>query len=259
MKKALIFLCALSLTAFAIPASANSPAYIAVGWDGDQVYFLDNGLNKLSSFTAGAIDPDGVTSDGKYIYSGHFTTSEVIAYDLSGTKQFSWGAPALSGLQGMTMVGSELAIFVRTGLLTGSIDFYNPLSGAYIRSISNQNITGSIEGLAYDGTLIWAIGDELLSIDPISGSTVNTINNAAWINQDPFGGTGIAIGGIDELILVSPNGNWYRVSKTDGSILASGKNGIDMYDLAAIPAPEPATILSLCIGLIGLAGFRKRS
>ena len=159
----------------------------------------------------------------------------------------------------MTMVGSDLAIYSRSGF--GTIDFYEPLTGNYIRSIGNSAFTGTIEGLAYDGSLIWAIGGSLLGINPTTGEIVTSLPNAASTIL-PFGGTGIAIGGANELVLAADTGQWYRVSKTDGSVIASGSNGIDMYDLAALSpssVPEPTTMLLLGLGLVGLAGFRKRS
>ena len=56
--------------AFAGPALAV-PTYVASTWSPDAIYILDQDFSVLSSFAAGAIDPNGVVSDGTLIYSGH--------------------------------------------------------------------------------------------------------------------------------------------------------------------------------------------
>jgi len=98
MKKALIFLCALSLVAFAVPAFAD---YIAVGgWDSGAVYILDNGFNLKSSFATEAVGPDAVATDGKYIYSGHFEIFILILHLLVKSSLMTSTAKSSSAGQG---------------------------------------------------------------------------------------------------------------------------------------------------------------
>ncbi len=208
--------------------------YVAGTWSDTAVHFLDNNLADTGSFPAGSTNPNGIATDGSLIYTGHFTTQEVIAYDFSGVEQFRWSA-SLSGLQGMELVNGELA--VANG---GLIEFYTPATGVFNRSIPSAG--GSVEGLAFDGIVLWQLDSgAIVGISPADGSVVSSLPNAA--SGCTFGGTGITASAPGELTLACTNGDWFQVSSADGSVLASGNNGLDMfalkfYSLAPPPAPS---------------------
>lgn len=249
-------LLALILSWSAGAAKAQVSTFIAATWSDDAVHLLDADLNSISSFPAGASDPNGIATDGTLIYTGHFTTNEVIAYDFSGAEQFRWSA-SIGNLQGMEVVGGELAI--ASG---DAIQFHDPSTGNLIRSVPS---TGGSEGLSFDGTVLWSLAGDIVALDPQNGNVVRTIANAA--SGCSFNGTGISVSAPGELHLGCNNGDWYRVSSGDGSVLESGNNGLDMYGLklaagaasvimsTAQPVPTlgPAA-LCLLIVLLGVLG-----
>lgn len=200
--------------------------YVAGTWADSAIRILDQDLNVVRSFPAGSTTPNGIATDGTLIYSGHFSTQEVIAYDFTGTEMFRWSA-TLWGLQGMELVDGELGV-----ARGGSIDFFEPTTGTYIRSIPSQG--SSTEGLAYDGVQLWQLVDaSIYGVSPANGSVISIIPNAAA--GCSFAGTGFTVTAPNELVLACSNGNWYRVSSLDGSVLDSGNNAENMYALKAIP------------------------
>jgi hypothetical protein len=234
----------------AVPAArGQSPAYVTGTWNDNAVHFLDSNLNDLSSFPAGSSNPNGIATDGTLIYTGHFTTSEVVAYNFSGVEQFRWSA-AIPNLQGMELVVGELA--TASG---ATIQFRNPATGVQIRTIPEA--PANIEGLAYDGAALWQLDSSVIyATNPADGSIIRTIPNPAAAFS--FGGTGLTSSGVNELTVAASTGNWWKISSTDGSILSSGNNGLSMFALKAVPIPEPASIglLALCGGLM-LRGRRR--
>jgi len=219
----------------------STPAFVACTWNDNAVHLLDASLADISSFPAGASSPNGVAFDGTLIYTGHFLSQEVIAYDLAGVEQFRWSDAGLAGLQGLTIVGSELAAMDASSDL---IRFYDPVAGSENRNFSSGPDGGGVEGLTYDGTYLWALGNNsLYGMDPVDGSVDLTIPNAA-VNCS-YTGTGIAVAAPGELVLACVDGTWYRVSAADGSVITSGNNGLNMYGLEALTATAPTSVLSI--------------
>ena len=141
-------------------------------------------------------------------------------------------------------VTDEMALFTSGP----NINFYHPLSGAFVRSFAA--VAGTVEGLAWDGQYLWQLETNLIyATSIVDGSVFFTLPNAA--GGAPFGGTGIANSGPNTLTLAGADGNWWTVSKTDGSVINSGNNGLAMYGLAFVPSPG-------AIGLIGVAGLIGR-
>lgn len=230
----------------------STPAFAAGTWNDNAVHLLDANLADISSFPAGAALPNGVAFDGTLLYTGHFLSQEVIAYDLAGVEQFRWSDGGLAGLQGLTIVGSELAVMDAGSSL---IRFYDPVAGNEIRSFSSGPDGGGVEGLTYDGTYLWALGNNsIYGMDPVDGSIDQTIPNAAL--NCSYTGTGIAVAAPGELVLGCADGTWYRVSSADGSVLDSGNNGLDMYGLEAVVATAPTSVLSIpTLGAWGAAAL----
>jgi VCBS repeat-containing protein len=206
--------------------------YIAATWGDNSVHVLDYNLNNYYSFAAGDAQPNGIATDGNTIYTGHFTSQSVRAFDYAGNFLFSWSDPGLAGLQGLEMVNGDLVAYAN-----GQARFYVPSTGAFIRSIPGQGDT--VEGLAYDGRRLWMLGDSIIGVNPADGSVVTAIPNAAI--GCPFGGTGLTANAGGQLTIGCADGSWYRVSSADGSVLASGNNGLQMYGLKYTIAMGPPT------------------
>jgi hypothetical protein len=244
---------ALSTLAFAASLCAAAqahPAYVAASFDTNSIVFLDDHMQRLSSFTVADPLPNGVTATHNLIYAGYFIDSSVVAYGYDGLEHFRWSAPDLDKLTGLAAFGPYLAVSSDT-----TVYLLQAKTGGYVAQLSAHD---SIEGLAYDGAYLWTLGSDLVARNPDTGFVERTIPNAA-LGCD-FAGTGIASAGAGRLMLGCSDGRWFEVSERDGSVLASGNNGVDMFDLAAVPAPEPATLALLLAGL-GLVGglARKRA
>ena len=184
------------------------------------------------------------------IYTGHFLTQEVIAYDYNGVEQFRWSA-TLSGLQGMELVGTDLAIYQN-----GNIQYYNPADGTFLSSFDVSGIAGNVEGIAYDGSVLWLLSDSLFGVDPANGALLSTIPNAS--SACGFSGTGMTASAPGELTLGCTNGDWFQVSSADGSVLDSGNNGLNMYGLKATSQaapPPPRPLRRVAVNTLGNTGL----
>ncbi len=202
-------------------------AYVAATWADDAVHILDPGMRDLGKFNARVADPNAVVTDGELVYTGHYTTREVIATDFTGSELFRWPVD-LPGLAGMALVDGTLAVLFQA--TPYQVGIYQPRTGALLRSYA---ALPSVEALAYDGTLLWQLGDLLYGTDPLDGHVVRTLPNAA--SGCSFGGTGLAAAPPGRLTLSCSNGNWYQISADTGVVLASGDNDLSIYGLDAIP------------------------
>lgn len=129
------------------PSGFAPPAdYVAATLNDDSVHLLDDGLVDQRSFSAGAVNPNGIATDGTIIWTGHYDTQEVIGYNFAGTELFRWSG-TLSQLQGMELVEGDLAV-----ARSGNVEFFHPYDGSFVRSISSFGIR--VEGIAYDGELL---------------------------------------------------------------------------------------------------------
>lgn len=248
MRKALCAFAVAACAAAPVAHATAKPAYVATSFDGDSIVFLDDQMQRLSSFAATDPFPNGVAATHNLIYAGYFIDSSVVAYGYDGQEHFRWSAPGLDRLTGLAAFGSYLAVSSDT-----TVYLLQAKTGSYVTQLSASD---SIEGLAYDGSYLWTLGSQLVARNPETGLIERSIPNAA-LGCD-FGGTGIANAGAGRLMLGCTDGRWFEVSDLNGSVLAQGNNGVDMFDLAALPAPEPATAAMMVAGLFVLGGLARR-
>jgi hypothetical protein len=245
------FLIRLVATLFLLfPAgSAESSEFVAAALEDASVHFLDENLADVGSFAAGSDNPNGIATDGTLIYTVDLVTQEVVAYDLAGVESFRWSAD-LVGARAMEIVNGELAIARLT-----SIYFFDPTDGTSRGSLSvPEDCDGFAEGLAFDGTVLWALCDESIEgIDPDSGDPLGGIPNAAESAGCDFGGTGLTASAVGELTLACVSGDWFQVSSADGAVLDSGNTSVHMYGIKYLPEPNGwAMLVSGCGALLAL-------
>lgn len=209
-------------------ATTFANGFVAVTWGDDAVHRLDADMNDLGAFPVAIGLPNGVATDGNRIWVGSFTSTEIVAYDFTGAVLFSWPLPAAMNVQGLDYLpgGQVLA----ADALNSQLVFLDAFTGASLGAI--PAISDSTEAIAVDGPNVWQLVDDNIYLTSLAdGSVVRSIPNAAL--NEAFEGT--AMGSIgDDLMLGSDSGNWFRVSKLDGTILASGNNALSMFDLQPV-------------------------
>ena len=220
----------LSTNQAVLPSAPVGTAYITATWNDSSVHFLDADMNDLGSFpTCG--NPNGIATDGTHIFVGSFGLPGVYAYDMDGNFLYQWSSGYCSYLQGLEYVDGALAV-----ASDPTINFLDPASGAFLRSIPDHG--SGVEGLAYDGTYLWELDDQIVAVDPSTGAVVRSISNAAYGCN--FTGTGITASGPGELTLACAGGTWYKVSSADGSVISSGNNGLSMFGLKRVGSIGPS-------------------
>lgn len=237
-------------------ASAN---YVTGLWNTNSVGFLDNNLVQYGGFAlVGQTVPNGIATDGTTIWVGSFLEQTVTRYDFLGNVLGSFTDPSFSNLQGMELVINELAVASFAG--PGTISFYDPITGAFIRSIGDPGV-GNIEGITFDGTNLYTRGTPIAAVNPATGGVNYTIPNPG--TSLPYEGTGLAAIGGNQLVLAGSDGSWIKFSSVDGSVIDSGNNGLSMGALKYFndgpqPVPEPSSLV--IFGLLGMAfcGARMR-
>jgi hypothetical protein len=258
MSKRSFFACCAPVIAFlgslAFVSAVEARPFFAGNWNNGNLHFLDDNMVSQGSVPSGGSNPNGVASDATRVYVGHFINQTVNIFDYNGNPQGSWSSPSLGNCQGLEIVNGELA----TVFSGNNIDFLNPATGAFIRSIPNVAGSGA-EGLAYDGNLLWVLGgnnDALIyGVNPANGAQVTTIPNPAV--AAPFGGTALSTAGPGRLMVGADGGSWWRINSADGSIVNQGNNGLGMFGLAEA-IPEPASLAAVAaVGAIGLARRRR--
>ncbi|MGD8454284.1 MAG: PEP-CTERM sorting domain-containing protein [Phycisphaerae bacterium] len=228
----------------AVTSVAGAQSLMAVSWDDQAVHYLDDEWNDVSGFQVPSQRPQGVTTDGTLIWTGHHLTTEIIAFNYSGDEQFRFLTVGYLNLTSVEYINDRELAFSNSD----EIIFCDPFDGHIARTIPSQGV--DVEDLAWDGEYLWQLGTQYIYASSVhDGAVAQTFDNPAI--GDLYGGTALAIRG-DTLFVGSATGNWWEVSKVDGTVLDSGNNGIDMFGLTTF-VPEPASLI-----LLGVAGLFAR-
>ena len=216
-------------------------AYVTIDRSNDTIHVLDSELASMNSFVISQqpSDVNGIATDGKLIWTADEVVSNidrVRAYDYSGNFQFEFSIPERNADEhgGMELVDGDLAVVDNAAPGGPVIEFYDPINGAYLRSIPAAS--SDIQGIAYDGTDLWQLdpGDALYRTNPADGSIIDVS-----VNAPPAGTRGITVSGPGELTIGSATGNWYILNYGGGIIESSfsagnSPNGLNMYGLKAL-------------------------
>ncbi len=227
---------------FSVSAVAQTAEYVAASWDDDRIHLLDADFESISDFAAGASNPNGIAFDGQYIYSGHFGSAEMIAYEEDGTEVFRWSNPEVDSLQALTYIENTNELAINGD--TVDIAFLDPADGDVTRTLDLDFSCSGLEGMASDGAGgLWLLCNQgLFLIDDTTGDQIDAVGSPTTGTCD-FNGTGIAPAAGGLLALGCTNGDWFLWNPDTESVVESGNNGIQMYGLAplGLDAPPPPT------------------
>ncbi|HWB81645.1 MAG TPA: hypothetical protein VG755_42075 [Nannocystaceae bacterium] len=209
---------------------AHAEHVVADGYTGS-IHVLDDDMNQVSTFALSYPFPDGVASDGTMIYVGYnVDVDEIQLYDFAGGSlgSIDVGSGLVGGLE---LVDDELFVARQT-----QMDVHDAVTGAFIRTISFPPGAEFVEGLGFDGELLWVLGlGTMHGIDPEDGAVQVTLESEGLC---PNSTGGVAASGPDELTIVCGTGEWWVISSIDGSVIDEGNSGIGMFGSAYVAFAE---------------------
>lgn len=239
---------ALMLTAGIAAAQPAGAMFVSAGLTSRTANFLDSSLNVISTFDTGG-SFDGIAVGGGNIFVADFSAGGWHTYDLDGNFistiatsdgfTFEQGLTYINGML-MTGGGPDLKLYQTDGTFVSTV-----VVGA----------GSTVEGVTFDGNnTVYALADTIDVYDFTTGALLNSFANPA-INES-FGGTALTYLNGD-LIVGGQSGNWWRVDASNGAIQDSGTGNTDLFGLAVVAIPAPASSLALA-GFGFMASRRRR-
>jgi len=174
------------------------------------------------------------------------------------------GAGNLAGEGAVELGENGVGWVAESGTTTGRLWRFD--LGAGTATLVTDQLTPSLDGLALQpvtGTLfgISQLSYGLYTLDPDTGATtaISVQNTLSGPGRTDVAGLAFAP---DDTLWLAAVGNLYSVDKLKGTVTLVGATGYDVSGLAFVdvpaePIPEPATVVLLGGGLLGL-GLRAR-
>jgi hypothetical protein len=263
-----------------LPASAMATSFYGIDDDTDKIYLLDNTDGSIRTPLGGDPIPDEIESltwAGANIYYGAIgdkdPTSALWKFEITGMNVSRTLIGNIDGPEDEVNIESLQWINGSLYAMDNESDSFlriNPTNAGVITS-TEMNSIGHVEGLAYHNGSLYA--------SETSGSSESelweiVINPDGTIDENPLGLVGsnpliMPFGQVEALL--SLDGILYGASDSDNTFfsvnLLAGTtttkftnwvSDIEGMAPAANSVPEPATMVLLGIGMIGLAGLKRR-
>ncbi|MHB1319824.1 MAG: NHL repeat-containing protein [Anaerolineae bacterium] len=214
------------------------PAYVAGTTADKRAHLLDRNLFDMGSFALERSSPIGLATDGQLIYCAQQYATTIIAYDYNGVEQYRWSSgyyptDAIEWLPGSLALSRSLP--------APETVFLVPETGQWQRTFPGVR---SLTALAWDGRLLWHLGDQLYGKDPNTGTAVLT---RALPITDCGGLTALTYGGPGQLIAGCGTGRWVRFRPGTADPVAYSGNGLNLFALATRRQPPWSVYLPLVV------------